>query len=159
MVDVTVEGLAPILEQAPRGVLMIQDELAGWVAAMNQYKGGKGNDRQFWLSTWSGKAHLVDRKAQGTVPISIPRPFVNVVGGIQPDMLGTLADPQGRSDGFVHRVLFSYPTPVGTADWTEDTVSPASTSPFMNCACSGQSSCSRMSFDQSHGPPRSTRTR
>lgn len=126
VVDATVEGLAPILEWAPRGVLMIQDELAGWVAAMNQYKGGKGNDRQFWLSTWSGKAHLVDRKAQGTVPISIPRPFVNVLGGIQPDMLGTLADPQGRSDGFVHRVLFSFPTPVGTADWAEDTISAAS---------------------------------
>ena len=47
VMDITVEGLAPILEQADRGLLMVQDELAGWVGGMNQYKGGKGNDRQF----------------------------------------------------------------------------------------------------------------
>ena len=36
---------------------------------------------------------------------------------------------------------------------------PSATSPFMKCACSVHCSCSRMPFDQSQGPPRSTRTR
>ena len=31
-------------------------------------------------------------------------------------------------------------------------IRPSSTRPFMNCACSAHSACSRMSFDQSHGP-------
>ncbi len=125
VVDVTVEGLLPVLEQNPRGVLMAQDEGAAWVGGMNQYKGGKGNDRQFWLSAWSGKAHLVDRKAKDGVPISIPRPFVSVLGGIQPDMLTELADPRGRSDGFLHRILFCFPALTGPADWTDATVSDA----------------------------------
>ncbi len=133
VMDVTVEGLAPILEQAPRGLFMVQDELAGWVGGMNQYKGGKGNDRQFWLSTWSGKSHLVDRKAQGVIPVSIPRPFVCVLGGIQPDMLGELTDRQGRSDGFLHRILFVYPTPTGTAGWTDDTVSDGAAAAWADC--------------------------
>jgi hypothetical protein len=47
--DATVESLAPILEQNPRGLLMAQDEGVGWVRAMGQYKRGLGNDRQFWL--------------------------------------------------------------------------------------------------------------
>src|SRR5262249_2944360 len=125
-IDATVEALAPILEENPRGLLNPQDEGVAWVLGMGQYKGGKGNDRQFWLSTWSGKSHLVDRKTQNGVPISIPRPFVNVICGIPPDMLGELADYQGRNDGFLHRILFAFPRCAGAADWEEATVELAS---------------------------------
>ena len=45
-----------VLEDNPRGLLMVQDEGVAWVRSMGQYKGGRGNDRQFWLSAWSGKA-------------------------------------------------------------------------------------------------------
>jgi Protein of unknown function (DUF3987) len=48
--DTTVEALATILEANARGVLDAPDELSGWARAMNQYKSGKGSDRQFWLS-------------------------------------------------------------------------------------------------------------
>jgi hypothetical protein len=121
-VDATVESLAPLLEKNPRGLLMPQDEGVAWVRSMGQYKGSRGNDRQFWLSTWSGKSHLVDRKSQGIVPTSIPRPFINVICGMPPDMLPELADHQGRNDGFLHRVLFSYPRITTGTDWTEATV-------------------------------------
>jgi hypothetical protein len=122
VMEATVESLAPLLEENPRGLLMPQDEGVGWVRGMGQYKGGRGNDRQFWLSNWSGKSHMVDRKSQGVLPVSIPRPFVNVVCGIPPDMLGELADYQGRNDGFSHRVLFVYPRAAAGTDWTEATV-------------------------------------
>jgi hypothetical protein len=124
--DATVEALAPLMEGNPRGLLMHQDEGVAWVRSMGQYKGGRGNDRQFWLSTWSGKSHFVDRKSQGVVPISIPRPFINVVCGLQPDMLGELADSKGRSDGFLDRLLFVLPSAPPGADWTEATVTKAS---------------------------------
>jgi hypothetical protein len=123
VVDATIESLAPLLARNPRGLLMPQDEGVGWVRGMGQYKGGRGNDRQFWLSAWSGKSHFVDRKSNGLVPLSIPRPFINVVTGIQPDMLGELADRQGRNDGFLHRILFSFPKGTGGTSWTEITVS------------------------------------
>jgi hypothetical protein len=89
---------------------------------MGQYKGGRGNDRQFWLSNWSGKGHLIDRKTQAGVPITIPRPFVNVICGVQPDLLNELADHKGRSDGFLDRILFVFPPPVQGTDWDDATV-------------------------------------
>jgi hypothetical protein len=123
VMDATVESLAPILEANPRGLLMAQDEGVAWVRGMGQYKGGRGNDRQFWLSNWSGKSHLVDRKTQGNVPVSIPRPFINVICGIPPEMLNELADYQGRNDGFLHRILFVFPKATTGADWSEVTLS------------------------------------
>jgi hypothetical protein len=48
--DTTVEALVGILEDNPRGLLVYKDELTGWVRGMDQYKGGKGSDRQHWLS-------------------------------------------------------------------------------------------------------------
>jgi hypothetical protein len=125
VVEATKESLAPLLEQNPRGLLMPQDEGTSWVRGMNQYRGGRGNDKQFWLSTWSGKAYLVDRKAQGVVPISIPRPFLNVICGLPPDLLNEFADHRGRNDGFLDRVLFVFPRSSPGAYWTEATVSEA----------------------------------
>jgi putative DNA primase/helicase len=51
--DATVEALADLLAENDRGILYMQDELAGWALAMNQYKGGKGADRKHWLSFWT----------------------------------------------------------------------------------------------------------
>jgi Protein of unknown function (DUF3987)/Domain of unknown function (DUF3854) len=124
--EATVESLAPLLADNPRGLVMVQDEGVGWTKSMGQYKGGHGNDRQFWLANFSRKSHLVDRKSQGAMPINIPRPFVSVICGIQPEMLSELADHQGRNDGFLHRILFVLPTASSGADWTDHTVSDAS---------------------------------
>src|SRR5262249_55437221 len=117
------EALIQIHEQNPRGLLKVDDEGSRWPQEMNQYKGGRGTDRHFYLSGWSGKSYVLDRKAQAGVPVSIPRVFVTVVCGIQPDMLGELAAPRGRGDGFIHRLLFCYPRPAAAGDWTDDTVS------------------------------------
>src|SRR5205085_732852 len=59
-------------------------------------------------------------------PIAIPRPFVNVVCGVQPDMLGELGDQKARSDGFLDRILFTFPRPVRGADWDDATVTEGS---------------------------------
>src|SRR5205807_3573834 len=47
--DATVEALAPMLEGG-NGVVLLKDELVGWVRGMDQYRaGGKGADRQHYL--------------------------------------------------------------------------------------------------------------
>src|SRR5215203_3373576 len=108
--DTTVEALAVVLEGTPRGVLAMRDELAGWVRAVDQYKqGGKGADRQFWLSAWSNVYVAVDRKTRGE-PLILTRPFVSVFGSIQPGVLSELCD--GREDGLLDRFVFAYPEPV-----------------------------------------------
>lgn len=109
--DPTTESLVPMLTENPRGFALIRDEITGWVMSMDQYRAGKGADRQFWLSAWSGQAVKTDRKGQRHEGSLIARhPLLNVLGGIQPDMLGQLCDERGREDGFVHRILFSFPT-------------------------------------------------
>jgi Protein of unknown function (DUF3987) len=115
--DTTLEALAALLEQNPRGIVCLQDELTGWVLAMDQYKGGKGADRHGWLSCWNGAPILVNRKTRQE-PIVLDNPFVNVVGCLPPDLLSQLIDARGREDGFVHRLLFAFPDPL-PMHWTE----------------------------------------
>ncbi len=118
--DTTIEALIPILKDNPRGVLLERDELVGWANAMDQYKsGGKGAERQFWLSAWSNKGTKVDRKGQSR-PLSVGRPFVSVVGSIQPEVLSEISD--GRQDGMMERFLFSYPDTINS-HWTDDEIS------------------------------------
>lgn len=115
--NATVEGLQPILAENPRGLLLLKDEIVALVNECNQYKGGKGSDRQFYLSVWSGQATKTDRKGtRSKGPIFVAHPFLNILGGIQPEMLGQLIDEKGRQDGFVERFLFSYPEEKG---WPE----------------------------------------
>lgn len=116
--DVTSEKLAVILGNNPRGVIRVTDELAAFIQMMNQYHGGHGADRQLYLSTWSGSTIQVDRKGSDT-PVVVREPFVNVLGGIQPDMLGTLEDARGRDDGLLSRFLFSFPDPPPRRHWDE----------------------------------------
>ncbi len=106
--DVTRESLVIILTENPRGVLCDPDEASGWVGSFNEYKGKGGSDRQFWLSVWSCAPVSVDRKA-GREPYYVPHPFVGVVGGMPPSMLGSLSEERGRDDGFLDRCLFVFP--------------------------------------------------
>lgn len=107
--DTTIEQLGFLLHQNSRGLLLYKDELSGLVFSMNQYKNGRGADRQFYLSAWSGTAHAVDRR-DGT-DIRLPRPFLSVVGAIPPSLLHHLQGRVGEEDGFMPRLLFAYPEP------------------------------------------------
>jgi hypothetical protein len=118
--DTTVERLADILAENRRGILLAKDELSGWLAAMNQYKqGGKGSDRQFWLSAHDNSPTLVDRKYMEE-PQLLGRPFVAILGGMQPSVLPDFG--KDRIDGLMERFTPVYPNPV-VSEWTEDEVS------------------------------------
>jgi hypothetical protein len=106
--DITRETLAIILEENPRGVLCDPDEASGWVASFNEYKGKGGSDRQFWLSNWSCQPVSVDRKG-GRESHYVPYPFISVLGGLPPSMLGCFSEERGRDDGFEDRILFVFP--------------------------------------------------
>ena len=121
--DATLEALASLLEQNPRGLAFVRDELAGWALAMNQYKGGKGADRQSWLSFWNGAPMIVNRKTQDE-PLVLENPFGCVTGALPPGVLSDLADERGREDGFIHRILFAFPDP-RPIQWSEASVSGA----------------------------------
>ena len=106
--DTTLEALVGVLEDNARGFLVHRDELAGWLRSMDQYRsGGKGSDRQHWLSMWDNQPIVVDRKSRLGEPIILSRPVVSLFGGIQPAMLGEMGG--AMEDGMIDRFLFGYP--------------------------------------------------
>lgn len=101
--DSTIEALFGVLERNPRGVILQPDELIGWIAGMNQYKGGLGRDRQHWLSIWSRRPIKVSRVKAASR--TIRKPYVSVLGGVQPEPLEDLM--HGRDDGLLPRLLMA----------------------------------------------------
>ena len=75
-----------------------------WFKNFNRYN--KGSEEQFWLSVWSGKAIRINRKT--TEPTYITKPFISVIGTIQPGVLNDLADNR-TENGFLDRLLFVAP--------------------------------------------------
>lgn len=114
--DATTEALAGMLSGS-KGLALIRDELVGWVKSMDAYRsGGKGADRQNYLSMWSRSPIKIDRKSSPE-PIIVSRPCLSVFGGIQPDVLPDLVEQANRDDGFIDRLLFSYPD-IGSDRWS-----------------------------------------
>jgi hypothetical protein len=122
--DATTEDLACILNENPRGVVQVRDEQAGWMLAMNQYReGGRGTDRQFYLSAWSGVVAEVDRKSRHELgPVRVAHPFLAAVGGLVPRNLPVLRGDGGRhkgaDDGWLDRMLFCYPVEIDASEET-----------------------------------------
>ena len=82
--DPTVEKLGELMKENPNGLLLIRDELSGWMRSLE--KEGREGDREFYLESWNGtNSYSVDRIARGT--IHIPALCLSVVGGIQPGKL------------------------------------------------------------------------
>jgi hypothetical protein len=104
----TAEALCQILPNNRRGIILKQDELTAWVTSMNQYKGGKGNDRETYLSLWSGSAIKINRI--GRPVIIIRNPFVAVTGCLPPSCINRLVEDASQvEDGFMQRILWAYP--------------------------------------------------
>ncbi len=109
--DSTVEALAPIMRDNQKGLILVRDELSGWITSMNQYKGGKGADIQFYLTIWSRGSVIVDRKTEEE-HISLPDTYLAVTGSCQPGVLIDLLNKERQQNGFASRLLISYPMEV-----------------------------------------------
>lgn len=123
--DATTESLQDLLADNPRGMGLMLDELAAWITGLNQYKGGKGNDRQFYLKAWSGETYAIDRKRNlNKRPITCKAPCLSIVGGIQPSKLPLFVEEGNEADGFVERILFCYPPETDLPEWSEGRIDP-----------------------------------
>jgi putative DNA primase/helicase len=79
--DATIEKLGELLRDNPRGLLVLRDELSGWLRTLD--KAGREGDRQFYLEAWNGTgSYTADRVGRGT--IHIPALTLSLFGGIQP---------------------------------------------------------------------------
>ncbi|MFZ4576387.1 MAG: YfjI family protein, partial [Phycisphaerales bacterium] len=121
--DVTIEALVPLLQANPRGLLLVRDEVSGWIASFDAYKsGGKGGgDAAHYLSLHSGESITVDRKS-GTPPtIHVPLGALSIAGGIQPGVLAKHMSKDHRESGLLARMLLAQP-PRRPKVWSEKSV-------------------------------------
>jgi Protein of unknown function (DUF3987) len=105
--DVTVEKVAALLAAAaPKGLLIVRDEFAGWLAGMNAY-----NDagRAFWIESYGGRPYRVERQKHPE-PIVVPHLAVAATGGAQPALLAEMF--QEADDGLLARVAWFWPDPL-----------------------------------------------
>ncbi len=102
--DTTMEQLAHILADNERGVLIVHDELAGFIGGFDAYRGnGAHKDRAAALELWNGGYRTVDR-VKGNVAVS--NWSASIIGGIQPDKLREMASSSKMAgDGLLQRFL------------------------------------------------------
>ena len=104
--DPTMEALITLLCDNKKGILLFQDELSGFLTGFNKYKsgkGGQGGDREQYLSLWSGTPIKVDRVGK---QLYCHRPFVSILGGIQPRKAASAFGNESFDDGLLPRFLF-----------------------------------------------------
>lgn len=119
--DITVEALADRLHENPRGLLLVRDELAGWIRSFDQYKGGRGADAAHWLAMYGASDLMVDRKTGDRKMTFVPRAAVSICGGIQPEVLAQALGREHIVDGLAPRLLVTMP-PRFRKQWSEPDV-------------------------------------
>lgn len=102
----TPEVLNKRLEENPRGCTVLSDELATFFEAMNNYS--KGDQIGVYLSFWSNQPTTIDRIGNA-IPLFISKPYLSIIGGLQPRVLNTAFPPNKLNNGFFQRFLFAYP--------------------------------------------------
>jgi hypothetical protein len=117
--DATQEAMLKALYDNPHGFAGIYDELAAFLKSFNKYKSG-GGDEEVMLSLFSGKSISVNRKS--SAPIFIEKPFVSIIGSIQPQVLINLLGNNKIDNGLTHRFLFAFPDQVIREDLSDDDV-------------------------------------
>lgn len=108
--DATVEKIARLLKDNPNGILVVRDELSGWLKTLD--KAGREGDREFYLEAWNGfGTYTVDRVGSGT--IHVPALCLSLLGGIQPGKLQAYVNDAKKGkgdDGLLQRFqLLVYP--------------------------------------------------
>jgi len=105
--NTTLEALAKVLSENPRGVSVLCDELGGWLCGMGEYKGQASGDSNRWLELYNGNGTIIDRRNGGVM--NSPRSAVSVCGGTQPETLTAIMGRSGFKSGMMPRFLVIQP--------------------------------------------------
>jgi len=112
--DATVEKISSLLKDNPTGMLVVRDELNGWLKSLE--KTGRDTDRDFYLESWNGYGGFtIDRVGSGT--LEVPALTLSIIGGIQPGKLSAYVKDaiKGKGDdGLLQRFqIFVFPETKG----------------------------------------------
>lgn len=106
--DVTIEKMGDLMNKNPNGILLFEDELAGWHRTCDRE--GHQGDRTFWDRAWDGdQSAAIDRVGRGE--LFVEACTGSILGGIQPGpLIALLRDvfANGRTnDGLPQRFQLS----------------------------------------------------
>ena len=118
--DITPESLYKCMADNPNGLIQYSDEIMSFIGDFGRYN--KSGEESKYLSTWSGKPITINRKSEE--PFMVERPFLSVIGGIQPNLLGELFTKRRSVSGFAQRLLFVYPSTIKRKVYSSDSVKP-----------------------------------
>lgn len=122
--DTTIEALAPLLNDSPRGMLVHIEELAAWPALGNPYsKAPALSNAARWHTLWDAGQWMIARKASAGGPkhLDIERASATIIGGIQPTTLRRVMKPEFRELGTLGRFLIVSP-PQRSRRWSDATI-------------------------------------
>jgi len=119
--DITIESLAVILADNPKGVLVYRDELASWFAGLTRYS--KTDATADWLHLFHARPLTVDRKTGDKLTIAVPHAAAGLVGTIQPAVLARAFTREFRASGGAARMLVVMPPPRRKV-WTDADLPP-----------------------------------
>jgi Protein of unknown function (DUF3987) len=109
----TWEGIAGMVGRNPsQGILWLCDELAGFFKSANQYRSGKGSDKEDLLECWSGNGAVVARAAGTTVNVGAVS--LSIYGNIQPKVLAPFLGDGSDDNGTFARFDFVQQPPALT---------------------------------------------
>lgn len=103
--DFTPEAMADAHRINNRGIMIERDELKGWLDDFGRYN--KSGEQSNMLSTFNRIGITYNRKGSGI--IHIPKPTILVLGGMQPDLLASLAKDNRAENGFLSRMCMFFP--------------------------------------------------
>lgn len=118
--DTTVEKLGELLNENNNGLVLVRDELSGWLAKLSTEAGRP--ERAFYLECFDGNGcYTYDRIGRGTVDVN--HCIVSIIGGIQPTKIAILirdAMSGSADDGLIQRFqLAVWPDNVGRWSWID----------------------------------------
>jgi len=109
----TWESIAGMVGRAPdQGILWLCDELAGFFKSANQYRGGKGSDKEDLLEAWSGNGAVIARVSGVTVNVGALS--LSIYGNIQPEVLAPFLGDGSDNNGTFARFDFVQQPPALT---------------------------------------------
>ena len=114
--DFTIESLVQIHDINKRGLGVCNDELMTWISNFNRYN--NGSEESYWLSNFSSKSYTRDTIKHGV--FCIKQPFTSVIGTIQPSVLSELGKGNKLNNGFIDRILFTYPENLKIQSWSKN---------------------------------------
>lgn len=119
--DATPEAVLEIHSINEKGVGVSVDEIRSFLKSLNKYR--DGNDEELYLSAFSGIFIKINRTTKET--ILIDDPSVNILGSIQPNLIGSSFGGQKLNNGFIDRFLFYWPRTSKRARWNENEIDQA----------------------------------